>query len=73
MSADRLTRLNYIGKMFDVLLWVQRRTIPFRLQEMATELGISVQCAQRYLHCLEARDVVVSERSRKPWTWEVAR
>lgn len=68
MTADP-GRSNLLGKTIDTLLWVQRRTIPFRRQEMATELEISPSCALRYLHCLETRDIVSSDRSHTEWTW----
>lgn len=68
MTADP-GRLNSIGKNFDVLLWVQERKTPFTRFEMAHELEIGVQCALRYLHCLETRDIVSSDRSHTEWVW----
>ena len=67
--SDEATRSNRIGKTLDALLWVQRRTTPFTRQEMATELEIGSQCALRYLHCLETRDIVASDRSSTEWVW----
>ena len=71
MTTD-LGRSNRIGKNFDVLLWVQARRAPFTRHEMARELEISHRSALRYLHCLETRDVVRSDRPgevRLPWRW----
>ena len=63
------TRAHSVGKVLDILLWVQARTTPFTRHEAARALEIEPQCALRYLHCLEARDIVASDRSTKPWVW----
>ncbi len=68
MSTET-SRSNYMGKLFDVLLWVQARETPFTRFEMAYELGIGIRSTQRYLHCLEARDIVTSDRTHTMWTW----
>ena len=70
--SSSLTRLNLIGKTLDVVLWVQARKTPFSRKEMAAELEIGPSCAHRYLRCLEARDIVRSDRPRNPnvpWVW----
>ena len=68
MTAD-IARSNSLGKVMDILLWVLTRETPFGRKEMAQELGVGSQSALRYLHCLEARSLIVSDRSQVPWVW----
>ncbi len=51
------------------MLWVLTRESGFGRKEMARELEISTSSAIRYLHCLEARCLVVSDRRQVPWVW----
>lgn len=67
--SDERYRSNSIGKAMDALLWVMTRDEGFGRKEMARELGIKPRSALRYLHCLEARDLVVSDRAKVPWVW----
>jgi len=68
MSADT-SRSNSLSKALDALLWVLTREAHFGRKEMARELEISPRSALRYLHCLEARSLVVSDRAQVPWVW----
>jgi len=70
--SNETSRSNSLSKALDALLWVLTSEAGFSRNEMAQELEVSSRSALRYLHCLEARCLVVSDRSQVPWVWTKA-
>ena len=64
-EQEKRSRLNALGRSFQVMLWVSQRRLPFTVRQLQAELGTTVRSAHRWMNALEGNGLVESVEGQR--------